>query len=363
MRNSLLAIVVIIVIVGVIWYLESQRISPLDINTQADIAFEDSSDKKTPLAKEIVSPAGFINSDPITIEQYIGEKVILVDFWTYSCINCQRTLPYLTAWWDKYKDDGLLMIGVHTPEFEFEKEYDNVFAATEKFGVDYPVVLDNDYGTWRAYSNRYWPRKYIIDIDGHIAYDHIGEGAYQETEEVIQELLEERMVKLGEKKKIASDIVDIEAETGLPIFLRRTPEIYFGSDRNSLFGNGMKRVKGTFNLAEAGEPMLDEFHLIGKWRIEPEFAENLDKGTKILLHFRAKDVFMVAGSEEPVNLSLRLNGQPIDEDRGEDVSVGGMVRIQDEGLYKLVQSESFGVHVLEITIHDEGLQAFTFTFG
>ena len=140
-------------------------------------------------AKEISSPDGFINTAPITISELIGEKVILIDFWTYSCINCQRTLPYLNAWYEKYKDSGLAIVGIHTPEFGFEKEYDNVLAAAKKFGVTYPVVLDNDYATWRAYSNRYWPRKYLIDIDGYIVYDHSGEGAYDQTERKIQELL------------------------------------------------------------------------------------------------------------------------------------------------------------------------------
>ena len=131
------------------------------------------------LAKEITTPDGFINTDgkPITINGLIGKKVILVDFWTYSCINCQRTTPYLNAWYEKYKDKGFVIIGVHTPEFEFEKDYNNVKMATGKFGIKFPVVLDNDFSTWTAYKNQYWPRKYLIDIDGYIIYDHIGEGS------------------------------------------------------------------------------------------------------------------------------------------------------------------------------------------
>jgi thiol-disulfide isomerase/thioredoxin len=134
--------------------------------------------------------SGYINThDGFRLSEIVGKKVVLVDFWTYSCINCQRTQPYLNAWYKKYKDAGLEIVGVHTPEFAFEKDRANVVAAVEKFGITYPVVQDNDYQTWGTYGNRYWPRKYLIDIDGYIVYDHIGEGGYEETEEKIQELL------------------------------------------------------------------------------------------------------------------------------------------------------------------------------
>ena len=140
--------------------------------------------KRYSVAKEITTPDGFINTDgkPVTIGEFVGKKVVLLDIWTYSCINCQRTTPYLNAWYEKYKDDGLVIIGLHTPEFEFEKVYQNVLDATNRLGIKYPVVLDNDYSTWNAYQNRFWPRKYLIDIDGFVVYDHIGEGAYEETE-------------------------------------------------------------------------------------------------------------------------------------------------------------------------------------
>src|SRR3989338_2998501 len=139
--------------------------------------------KQYQLAKEITTPDGFINTDdkPIILNDLIGKKVILMDFWTYSCINCQRTTPYLNSWYEKYKDAGLEIIGMHTPEFDFEKKYENVEKAVKQFGIKYPVVLDNDRATWQAYKNYYWPHKYLIDIDGFIIYDHIGEGGYAET--------------------------------------------------------------------------------------------------------------------------------------------------------------------------------------
>lgn len=143
-------------------------------------------------AVEIVGPSGFVNADGVSLEAARGEKVVLLDFWTYSCINCQNTQPYLNAWHERYADDGLLVVGVHTPEFEFEKDYENVRAAVAAAGIEYPVVLDNDYATWRAYDQRYWPTMYLIDADGFVRYRTIGEGAYEETEAEIRKLLAEK---------------------------------------------------------------------------------------------------------------------------------------------------------------------------
>src|SRR3989338_3704157 len=173
-------------------------------------------------------PKGLIwlNSKPLTMAGLQG-KVVLVDFWTYSCVNCIRTQSHLNEWHEKYADQGLVIIGVHTPEFEFEKEYENVKAAVEKYGLKYTVVQDNDYATWRAYKNRYWPHKYLIDIDGFIRYDHIGEGAYAETERVIQELLKEKMEREGSVKPLEAVKGTIEA-VDVDFVKVRTPEIYFG---------------------------------------------------------------------------------------------------------------------------------------
>ncbi|MBI2138258.1 redoxin domain-containing protein, partial [Candidatus Woesearchaeota archaeon] len=149
--------------------------------------------KKYPLAPELAGIAGYLNTDgeEIRIADYRGKKAVLIDFWTYTCINCIRTLPHLAEWDKKYRDKGLAIIGVHTPEFNFEKEKKNVEMAIKKYGIPYPVVQDNDYATWSAYQNRYWPRKYLVDADGFIRYDHIGEGGYDDTEEMIQKLLME----------------------------------------------------------------------------------------------------------------------------------------------------------------------------
>src|SRR3989344_5869330 len=178
---------------------------------------------KGPPAPEIIPGGAWFNTQPLTLAALKG-KVVIIDFWTYSCINCQRTFPHLNAWWSKYKDEGLLIIGIHTPEFEFEKDYENVNKAVEKYKIMYPVVQDNEYKTWRAYKNRYWPRKYLIDIDGFIVYDHIGEGSYEETEKKIQGLLEERNKILHMREEINIPITEI-SQDAIDV---RTPEIYFG---------------------------------------------------------------------------------------------------------------------------------------
>ncbi|MGH9877710.1 MAG: redoxin domain-containing protein, partial [Nitrososphaerales archaeon] len=178
-------------------------------------------------APELAKISGHINTGPITLAELKG-KVVLVDFWTYSCINCIRTIPYLNAWYEKYADQGLVIIGVHSPEFEFEKNIDNVKTAVEKYGIEYPVVQDNDKGTWKAYENRYWPRKYLVDDEGFIRYDHIGEGGYAETEKVIQSLLTERAVNSGQTINIDGSISLPDSAQSVEFNKIRTPEFYFG---------------------------------------------------------------------------------------------------------------------------------------
>lgn len=153
-----------------------------------------SSEEKAIRYTEIINPSGFVNTNdtPVTLAEYVGKQVILLNIMTYSCINCQRTFPYLNTWYETYKDEGLVIIGIHTPEFAYEKDKGNVEKAMKEFGITFPVVLDNEYATWNALGNRYWPRKYLIDIHGNVVYDHIGEGAYDETEQKIKELLQER---------------------------------------------------------------------------------------------------------------------------------------------------------------------------
>ncbi len=364
--KSFLFILVLILIGGSIWYLESRkRAIPRGDFKNAEIKISDESqrvrekEKKFPRAREIVSPSGFINTEaatttraaPISLKDFIGKKVVMVDFWTYSCINCQRTIPYINAWHEKYKDQGLVILGVHTPEFAFEKEIENVQEAVDRLGVKYPVVLDNDYATWNAYQNRYWPRKYLIDIDGFIVYDHIGEGAYGDTEKKIQELLRERMDVLGQKGLVSEETV--APETPSTDFSRiKSPETYFGSLRNRNFGGGVPGREGAHDGRDAGLIEKNKLYLLGEWNITPEFAENKKEGARILFRYDARDVFLVGRADHPVTLRIMR-----------DNAFLRTITIQNEELYRIISGEEYGEHFLEIMIENQGLQAFAFTFG
>jgi len=371
-RNLIVLMLVMVVILGSIFYLESKkpkRVTNIEGGVVAVLNEQQTNDQtkadKYELAREIVSPAGFLNTDgkEITIQELIGKKVILIDFWTYSCINCQRTLPYLTSWYEKYKDQGLEMIGIHTPEFEFEKEIDNVQKAIDRWGVNYPVVLDNDYGTWTNYKNRYWPRKYLIDIDGYIVYDHIGEGAYEVTEKKIQELLNERMARLDEQEEISTGIVEVNDTETVTSGGRRSPETYFGASRNEYFASGSAGKIGEQNLKEPVNPKVDALYLTGTWDIQNEFAENKQAGVKIIYKFKAAKVFLVASAEQNVTLTLLLDGQLVTQAAGNDVN-NSQVIVNDDRLYRLIDlPDGYGEHTLEIIVENAGLQAFAFTFG
>lgn len=310
---------------------------------------------------EITDPAGFLNTEPLTLAELVGKKVILVDFMTYSCINCIRTFPYLNAWYDTYKDQGLEIVGIHTPEFAFEKDIDNVREALKKHGIKFPVVLDNDYATWRAYGNNYWPRKYLIDIEGNIIYDHIGEGAYDETERKIREALAERAEKLGVE---APESGALAAET-MPEGERfaQSPEIYFGSARNERLAEGKRLVSGVQTLAVPNTPAVNALYLSGTWNIQPEYAESVSDGARIIFRYRAKDVFMVASAETDTEVEVWHDGIRVGSMRGEDVSADGVVRIQSEDLYHLIRNIQGEEHTLELRVRGAGLRAFTFTFG
>jgi len=370
MNSKAVLVIVVVVILGAIFYLErlkpdSRPFSGEDtINNRAVTMSFDEKAKKYDTAKEIVNPSGFLNVEPgFNLQNVIGKKVILADFWTYSCINCQRTLPYLNAWYEKYKDQGLEIVGIHTPEFEFEKKYENVRQAIEKYGIKYPVVQDNDYSTWQAYGNRYWPRKYLIDIDGFIVYDHIGEGGYEETEKKIQELLQERKTAFNESFEVGSDVVNPEDAESVIAGQARTPEIYFGFTRNELLGNGLRGKAGEQNFSAPKTLIKNQFYLQGPWDIREEYAENKTGSAEIILSYKAQKVFMVASSESGVRVRILLDGKEIGDDSGRDVGADGTLVINEEGLYRLVESGEYGSHELTIIIEAPGLEAFTFTFG
>ncbi|MEK7505882.1 MAG: redoxin family protein, partial [Patescibacteria group bacterium] len=279
----------------------------------------------------------------------------LLDFWTYSCINCQRTFPYLNSWHEKYADKGFVIVGMHTPEFEFEKKYENVVAAAKMFGLKYPIVQDNDYGTWRAYGNQYWPRHYLIDIDGYIVEDHIGEGGYEETEKKIQELLAEKMARLGESGKVD---MSLTKESAVP--RASSPETYFGSLRNQYLGNGTPGQAGAAKFVAPQSPSPNTLYLDGKWNITPEYAEN-DGVAKIIYRYKAQNVYLVMSSKQGATAQILLDGKPVTIP-GADVK-NGKVGVKEERLYTLVSGKVVEEHILEIIIDTGSINVYAFTFG
>ncbi|MDA1061051.1 MAG: cytochrome c biogenesis protein DipZ [bacterium] len=297
---------------------------------------------KYPLAPELTGTGEWFNSEPLTIESLNG-KVVLVDFWTYSCINCIRTLPYIESWHEKYADDGLVIIGVHTPEFEFEKDAGNLQKAIDDFGLTYPIVQDNDYKTWRAYNNRYWPAKYFIDAGGHIRDTHFGEGDYDESEELIHELLNEA----GSSVSDTIDNQDYSIDSS-------TPETYLGYGRTSGFASPEalkpdEEVKYSFpeNLD------LNSYALSGKWVINEEMSL-MDATAKLRFDFQAKDVFLVMNPSNDVGgrVEIFLDGES-----------QGIITVDTDRLYDIVRLDEPGEHLLELHFLDGGIETYAFTFG
>ncbi|QMU55302.1 MAG: redoxin domain-containing protein [Nitrosopumilus sp.] len=316
--------------------------------------------KKVP---DLVGIAHHLNTTPEELEEEIKGKVVLYDIWTYSCINCIRTLPYITAWDDKYAEQGLLIIGVHSPEFEFEKDVENVKMAVSKHGINYPVVMDNDMETWKAFENNYWPRKYIADHEGYIRYDHIGEGDYQKTEKIIQQLLEERAMSTGVEMKTNASLVDIE-EFEHSLF--RTPELYFGykfaQNRNQLGSDEGFQPGKTVSYSEPAKIDLHKFYLTGDWKNYEDSMEMISETGSIKLLYNAKEVNIVTDSN--AELEILLDGNPISSEySGTDITEGNVLKVTEAGLYNIVSSESSSSHVMEINVTGDGFQIFTFTFG
>ncbi len=358
---------IIAAVVGVVVFLQSKKIvvAPGElviVNDMSDRVQEKL--KKYEKAKELTTIDGYLNVGGITIQEELDKKnVVLLDIWTYSCINCQRTLPYIQGWYEKYKDQGLTVIGLHTPEFEFEKDIDNVKEASEKFGLTYPIVLDNDFSTWKAYRNQYWPRKYLIDVDGFIVYDHIGEGGYDETERKIQELLEERKEILELEEDISTDMFIPQGVEVVNSGRVNSPETYFGAWRNETLGNGEKLTTGVADFVIPEVVGLNTLYLGGTWNVEQQYAESVSVGSKIVFKYNAQKVFLVMSAKEEVSVRILIDGKPISGDvAGQDV-VNGVVKVNNEQLYRLIENSPVGEHVLEIIIDGIGVSAFAFTFG
>jgi cytochrome c biogenesis protein CcdA/thiol-disulfide isomerase/thioredoxin len=287
---------------------------------------------------------------PLTIRGLRG-RVVLVDFWTYSCINCLRTLPYLTAWDRTYRKDGLTIVGVHSPEFPFEKDAGNVEEAIERNHIHYPVVQDNNLATWRAYANQYWPAEYFIDARGRVRYAHFGEGEYGEKEHVIRELLAEA----GDRVTKRSGAHGISASAGVS-----TPETYLGAARAERFVNPMLSP-GVHDFGQPASPPLNEFAYRGRWRIALDSATA--EGGSLALHFGARRVYLVLGSPgRPRRVRVMLDGRPIPARlAGSDVK-GGVITVSAQRLYDLVDLPAVGDHLLEL-FPEGGVMGYAFTFG
>lgn len=358
-KKHKILIVVAVAIALAIFYFESSKIdfsqqSPPDQSSDVSSGLKKGMYQKAPALRNIEGWINTPDNGPISIDQYKG-KVVLIDFWTYSCINCLRTLPYLNAWHETYADDGLVIIGVHTPEFSFEKKYENVQAFVNKNGIKYAVVLDNDYGTWTNYQNSYWPRKYLIDKGGFIRYDHIGEGGYDETEMKIRELLEENAQSISDAR------VNIEEKTPTT---RNTPELYLGYQfvlpRGQNIGNDgglIPAVSKTYAFDSAETMRSNVIYLGGTWDSDSDAIVSMQNAT-LYLRFTAKNANIVLEGND--SISVYLDGLPITVGAGKDVS-NGVVFVNEPRLYELY-SGTYGTHLLELRF-DSNIRANAFTFG
>lgn len=297
-------------------------------------------------APDFVGIADWLNSTPLTMSGLRG-KVVLIDFWTYSCINCQRTQPYLNAWYDTYASAGLVIVGVHAPEFAFEQVPSNVQKAITEEGIKYPVALDNNFKTWAAYNNQYWPAKYLIDKDGRVRYTHFGEGSYAETESKIRELL-------GEPSSAAS----VQVSAGPAVSALQTPETYLGTARAERFtGTPLLGPSGTYSAATALQP--NQWTLGGSWEVTPETLTASQDGATITLRFTGKNVYLVMGGPAGARVKVSVDGQDVP---GADVT-GGTVTIGDYRLYELVSADhTLNGDTLRLTF-PQGVSVNSFTFG
>jgi len=308
----------------------------------------------------------WINSQPLTADQLKG-KVVLIDFWTYSCINCLRTLPYIRAWADKYKDSGLVVIGVHTPEFPFEKDLSNVQKAVRDLGITYPVALDNGYSIWNSFNNEYWPAHYFIDVNGNVRFHHFGEGEYDQSERWIQELLKER----NAKQPLPDGIVDVQAkgaEAAPDMNEVQSPETYIGYERAQNFASpgGLKK-DAAYLYAIPSHMALNQWGLAGKWTDHDQTAVLASPGGQIAFRFHARDLHLVLGSTadgKPIRFRVMIDGQAPGESHGADTDEQGNGVVTEHRLYQLIrQKGAIKDRTFTIEFQDAGVQAFAFTFG
>jgi thiol-disulfide isomerase/thioredoxin len=295
----------------------------------------------------------WLNTHPLSAAELRG-KVVLVDFWTYTCINWLRTLPYVRAWAEKYRDHGLVVVGVHTPEFSFEKDLDNVRRAVGEQNVNYPVAIDSDYSIWRAFDNQYWPALYFVDAEGRIRHHHFGEGEYERAEQIIQELL----IEAGHKG-FDRTLVSVEgrgAEAAPDWRNLRSPETYIGREYGERFVS-----------RDAESLKVNQWTLVGDWSRRSESALLGKASGKLAYRFHARDLHLVMGPATrgtPMRFRVRIDGQPPGESHGVDVDASGDGTISSPRMYQLIrQTGPISDRLFEIEFLDAGAELFAFTFG
>ncbi|MEZ0269730.1 MAG: thioredoxin family protein [Nitrososphaeraceae archaeon] len=328
------------------------------------LSIDKSQFKKAP---EFTGITSYINTNATKLSDLKG-KVVLVDFWTYSCINCIRTLPYLVDWNHKYSDKGLVIVGVHSPEFEFEKNTDNVKQAVTRFGIEYPVLLDNDHGTWNAFQNSYWPRKYLVDSEGYIRYDHIGEGGYVETENAIKNLLSERSNQQGiEISNINQTKLTVPGAQSVDFNQIKTPELYFGYQyARAQLGNieGFNPDKTVNYTIPTSNLKSNVIYLQGLWKNNPDSMELVGPDGKIILSYSSKSVNIVAGGKGEISVKEDgKNTQTNNPFKGNELDTEGKLNIDGQRLYNIAEHGDYGSHHIEIKAKGSGFKLYTFTFG
>jgi cytochrome c biogenesis protein CcdA/thiol-disulfide isomerase/thioredoxin len=306
----------------------------------------------------------WFNTPPLSVQSLRG-KVVLVDFWTYSCINCIRSLPYVRGWADKYKDHGLVVIGVHAPEFAFEKDPQNVAKAIKDLGVNYPVALDNEYAIWKGFNNEYWPAHYFIDTQGRIRHHHFGEGEYEQSEDAIRQLLTEAGQKDLPGGYVHPGAQGAEAAGSGDAM--RSPETYVGYARAQNFAGGKVAPDDAWNYHAPDALMTNQWALNGRWTIREENALLDSANGSITYRFRGRDLHLVLGpgrDDKPVRFRVTIDGKTPGADHGMDIDADGNGTVTSQRLYQLIrQANGTGERTFEITFLDPGVQAYAFTFG
>ena len=304
----------------------------------------------------------WLNSPPLTPAGLRG-KVVLVDFWTYTCVNWIRTLPYVRAWADKYRDQGLVVIGAHTPEFPFEKDMDNVRWALKEMDVRYPVAVDSNYGVWRAFENNYWPAAYVADANGRIRFHHFGEGNYDGIEKVIQRLLSDNgRTTDGQLVKVSPRGLEVAADFGT----LRSPESYLGYERAEAFASDAL-ADGPRAYSVPPRLALNQWGLAGNWTVKGKAAVLNEANGRIVYRFHARDVNLIMGvppGSQPVRFTVKVDGKPPGEAHGSDVDAQGNGTAGRLRTYQLVRQQSrIADREFEIQFAQPGVEAFCFTFG